>query len=87
MVMAEIGYYLARAALLTLLLSLPAVGVGALVGLLVGLFQGLTQIQDQTISFALRLVATSVVLLLTGPWIGRTLLAFAHETFNMIART
>lgn len=80
----EVGYLLSRTALMVLLLSLPAVGVGALVGLLVGLFQGLTQIQDQAISFALRMLATAVTLILTGPWIARELRGFAEETFQLI---
>lgn len=82
----DVGYYLGRGILLVLLLSLPTVGATALVGLLVGLFQGLTQIQDQTISFALRLVAAVLTLLWTSRWIGQELTAFAHEVFEMMAR-
>jgi flagellar biosynthetic protein FliQ len=36
---------------LTLLLSIPAVGVGLLVGFMVSLFQAVTQIQEQTLTF------------------------------------
>jgi len=87
MLTAEIGFLLGRTLMLILLVSLPAVGAGALVGLLVGLFQGLTQIQDQTISFALRLAATGIVLLLTGSWMASLLKTFAEEAFTMIRMT
>lgn len=82
----DVGYFLGRGALLVLLLSLPTVGVTALVGLLVGLLQGLTQIQDQTISFALRLTAAILTLLWTSRWIGAELTAFAREVFGMMSR-
>jgi type III secretion protein S len=50
------------AALLVLLLSAPALGVG--------LLQALTQIQDQTLPQAVKLVAVLLVLIVTGPLLG-----------------
>lgn len=82
----ELLYLTSQALLLTLMLSMPVVAVGALVGLLVGLFQGLTQIQDQTISFALRLIASVVVLLLTARWLGIELYNFAVSQFESISQ-
>ncbi|MGH1541716.1 MAG: type III secretion system export apparatus subunit SctS [Arenicella sp.] len=81
----ELLYLTSQALILVLMLSMPVVAVGALVGLLVGLFQGLTQIQDQTISFALRLTASVVVLLLTARWLGVELLNFAVNQFEKIS--
>ncbi len=81
----ELIYLTSQALILVLLLSLPTVGVGALVGLLVGLFQGLTQIQDQTLSFALRLVATMTTLMLTARWLGIELQRFSTHVFDQIA--
>jgi len=71
--------------ILVLLLSLPIVGVAAFVGLMVGLLQGLTQIQDQTISFALRLIASFAVLALTARWMGSELVLFTGAIFDKIA--
>jgi len=82
----ELLYLTSQALILTLILSMPVVGVGALVGLLVGLFQGLTQIQDQTISFALRLIASVVVLLVTARWYGIELYNFAVSQFEKISQ-
>jgi len=81
----ELIFLTSQALVLVLLLSLPTVGVGALVGLLVGLFQGLTQIQDQTLSFALRLVATMATLMMTARWLGIELQRFSAHVFDQIA--
>lgn len=82
----DVAYYLSRGAMLVLLLSLPAVGVTALVGLIVGLLQGLTQIQDQTVSFALRLAACALTLIMTSRWIGGELVSFTREVFGLMSR-
>ncbi|MEX1066995.1 MAG: type III secretion system export apparatus subunit SctS [Aquisalimonadaceae bacterium] len=84
MTAAEITYYLSKFMNLVLILSLLPVGLAALVGLLVGLFQGVTQIQDQTLSFALRLLSVSMVMLYAGPWIGSELHNYAVMSFDLI---
>lgn len=62
---AEIG----RDLLLTSIwLAGPAVMVSLLVGLVVSLAQTVTSIQEQTLSFAPRILAVGVVMLLTLPW-------------------
>lgn len=65
-----------RAVLLTLAVSAPILVTALVVGLLVSLFQALTQLQEQTLSFIPKLVATAVVLLLTLPWMLRQLTEF-----------
>ncbi len=51
-----------------MLLSMPAVGASLLVGLLVSILQTITSIQEQTLSFAPRLVAVGAIVLITLPW-------------------
>jgi type III secretion HrpO family protein len=51
-----------QALVLTLLLSLPPIIVATVVGVLVSLLQALTQVQDQTLGFAIKLIAVTVVL-------------------------
>ena len=51
-----------------LLLSLPTVVASLAVGLLVSVFQTVTSIQEQTLSFAPRIVAVGVVIAVTLPW-------------------
>jgi type III secretion HrpO family protein len=66
-----------EALLLSVVISLPALAVAALVGLVVAILQAATQVQDQTIAHLPRLVAVVVTLALLGPWMGRQLAAFA----------
>lgn len=61
---------LVKAMYLTLWLSLPTIIVASVVGTLFSLFQALTQIQEQTLSFAVKLVAVMAVLALTATWVG-----------------
>ena len=49
----------------TLLGSLPSVGVGLFVGLIIALFQAVTQIQEQTLTFVPKLIAVLLVFALT----------------------
>jgi type III secretion protein S len=59
---------LMKDALMTvLLLSAPALLVAIVVGFGVGLVQALTQIQDQTLPQAVKLVAVMLTLLVLGP--------------------
>ena len=53
---------------ITLLLSLPILGVGLLVGLIISIFQAATQIQEMTLTFVPKIVAMLVTLLFLLPW-------------------
>lgn len=53
---------------MTLLLSLPMLGIGLLVGLIVGIFQATTQIQEMTLTFIPKIVAVFVALIIFAPW-------------------
>jgi len=55
----------------------PSVLVSLLVGLIVALFQTVTSIQEQTLSFAPRIVAVWVVMLFTLPWMINLSTSFA----------
>ena len=73
-----------RALTLVLVLSMPPIIAATLVGLLVSLLQALTQVQEQTLSFAVKLVVVSAVLLLTMSWVGAELLRFTDYIFGLI---
>ena len=81
---AEILHYAAQMLWLVLILSLPTVLVAAAVGTLVSLVQALTQIQEQTLSFACKLVAVVVTLFATSGWLGHELYTFADMTLLKI---
>ena len=55
---------------LTIALSLPTVGVAALVSLVMAIFQAATQVNDTTIAHLPRFVAVAITLALTGGWMG-----------------
>jgi flagellar biosynthetic protein FliQ len=53
---------------LTLLLSLPLLGVGLVVGLLIAVLQATTQIQEMTLSFVPKILSVLLALLVAAPW-------------------
>ena len=61
----------ARSSILVLLeVITPAMLTALVVGLGIGLLQALTQIQEQTLSFAVKLVAVGLTIYLTARWVG-----------------
>ncbi|MGB3068094.1 MAG: type III secretion system export apparatus subunit SctS [Ottowia sp.] len=81
----DVVSYFTQALYLTLWLSLPPIVVGALVGTLFSLFQALTQIQEQTLSFGVKLIAVTVTILLTARWMGGELFNFGAQIFDAMA--
>jgi len=73
------------AILLMLLLSLPPVLLATLLGLLVSLMQALTQIQEQNLPFAIKLIGVVLVIILLGPWMTEQLLAYTNEIYGRLA--
>ena len=59
-----------RALVTVLIVSAPALGVAIIVGISVGLIQALTQIQDQTLPQAVKLVAVMLMLIFVWAWDG-----------------
>ena len=78
---ADIVDFTAKALLLVLYLSLPPIIAAALVGTLVSLLQALTQIQEQTLSFAIKLFVVVITIFLTARWQGEELYNYAHSIF------
>ena len=77
--------YLAREAMTTaLVVGGPILGVGLVVGLLVSIFQAMTQIQEQTLTFIPKVVATGLILLLLGSWMLNILTSYTTNLFNQL---
>lgn len=74
--------FMSKALYLVLWLSLPPIIVASVVGTLFSLFQALTQIQEQTLSFAIKLIAVMITLALTSRWIGGELYNFTLSIFE-----
>ncbi|MDB6081892.1 MAG: type secretion integral inner rane protein [Chlamydiia bacterium] len=71
--------------LLILILSAPPVLISMLLGTIVAIFQAATQIQEQTISFVVKLVAVTLTLMLMGGWLGAQILQFSSNIFSNFA--
>ena len=82
----DVVSYVNKALLLTLWLSLPPIVVAAVVGTLFSLLQALTQIQEQTLSFAVKLIAVGLTLALTAHWLGGEIYAYTLALFDTIPR-
>ncbi|HQU09902.1 MAG TPA: type III secretion system export apparatus subunit SctS [Opitutales bacterium] len=67
---------------LVLLLSMPPIILATVVGLMVSLFQALTQIQEQTLSFGVKLIVVTLSLVLTAHWMGGELLTYTNYIFQ-----
>ncbi len=65
---------------LALLLSLPAVLAAASVGLVVGILQAVTQVQEQTISAAPKILAVFLIILLGGGIMMNLLTGYIRES-------
>ena len=70
-----------QALLIIMIVSSPPVLISMLAGLVVAIFQAATQIQEQTLSFTVKLAAALLVLLLMGGWIGAYLIQFGLNIF------
>lgn len=76
----------ARAAIwLTLQLSAPILLVGLVVGVGIGFLQALTQIQEQTLVYAPKILAVFLALLVFLPFMGALLAGFMTQIAARIA--
>ena len=82
----DVVYVAKQALILSLLLSLPVVLVAAVVGLIFSIFQALTQIQDQTLSFAIKLIFVILVLYLTTDWVSSKIYRYAILLYDMASQ-
>jgi len=68
----------------TVKIALPLLLAGLTVGLVVSVIQAVTQIQEQTLTFIPKILATVAVLLIGGPWMLNQLLSYAQELWLSI---
>ena len=80
----DVVSFFTQALYLVLWLSLPPIIVGSVVGTLFSLFQALAQIQEQTLSFGIKLISVSLTILLTARWVGGEMFNFALQLFDSI---
>lgn len=71
-----------QAILLILILSGPPILVSMFLGIFVAIFQAATQIQEQTLSFTIKLVAVFFTLLVMGNFLGAEITQFTLNILN-----
>ena len=71
-----------RALLMILILSGPPILISMAVGLFVAILQAATQIQEQTLSFTVKLIAVIFTLLLMGGWLGAQIVQYTNTIFQ-----
>jgi type III secretion protein S len=78
----DVTSHVVQALLLVLWLSLPPIIVASVVGTLFSLLQALTQIQEQTLSFAVKLIAVGITIYLTARWTGGEIFNYTLSLFE-----
>ncbi len=81
----QVVQYAYQGLLLILILSAPPILISLFFGILVSIFQAATQIQEQTLSFTIKLIAVTLTLMFMGGWLGAQIMAFSTNIFKGIA--
>lgn len=81
MFQAEIVQLAYRALLLILILSGPPILISMTFGLTVAIFQAATQIQEQTLSFTIKLIAVIMTLFIMGGFLAGQIVQFSNSIF------
>ena len=68
----------------TLMVAAPVLLVSLVVGVAISLFQALTQIQEMTLSFVPKIVASLVAMVVALPWMLGSLITFTEKIFKGI---
>jgi flagellar biosynthetic protein FliQ len=69
---------------LTLALAGPALLFGLVAGLLVSVFQAMTQINEITLTFIPKIVATIAAMVLFGPWMLTKMVSYTTTLFQSL---
>lgn len=82
--------YMAKGFMAMLLISMPCVLVAAAVGLVVGILQAVTQVQEQTIAAAPKIVGVFLTIIILGVFYIKVLTEYikegAYMAFNIIPK-
>ena len=67
----------------TFIILLPLLGVSLIVGIFISIFQAATSIQEGTLTFVPKILATAVTLIFMLPWIIDKIVAFTVKMLTM----
>ena len=68
-------------------MGVPLLLVGMLVGLIIAILQAATQVHEQTLTFAPKVIVVALTLLALGPWMLNSMMDFANRIFELMANT
>ena len=68
-------------------LAAPLLLAGMIVGLVIAIFQAATQVHEQTLTFAPKLAAVALALLIVGPGMMNSIIDFINYVFELMATT
>ena len=80
----DVIYIAKQGLLLSFILSMPFIITSSVVGLIFSLFQALVQIQDQSLSFAIKLFCVIVSIYLTIDWASVKLYNYSLMLYSLI---
>jgi flagellar biosynthetic protein FliQ len=69
---------------LIIMLSAPLLIVNLAVGLGISIFQAVTQIQESTLTFVPKILASFLVLVITGPWMTQMIVQYSDRVFHQL---
>ncbi|HEY3612584.1 MAG TPA: flagellar biosynthesis protein FliQ [Gaiellales bacterium] len=79
-----VSHLATRAMILTLEISAPFLIAGLAVGLLISIIQAATQIQEPTLSFIPKIIATGAVIAIGGPWMLSQIVGYTTDLYLSI---
>ncbi len=71
-----------QALYLVVIVSAPPILVSLIIGFIIAVFQATTHIQEQTLTFAPKVLLVFGVLAITGSWMGSQLMRFTFRIFD-----
>jgi flagellar biosynthesis protein FliQ len=71
---------------LILLLSLPPLLASLVVGLVISMLQALTQVQEQTLTFVPKIIATIIALIIFSGWMLAVLREYTGRVFDTMLK-
>jgi len=69
---------------ITMLLSMPLLIVSLVAGLIVSIFQAVTQIQEMTLTFIPKILATAIALIFLAPWMTKLMVNYVVQLYSSI---
>lgn len=75
---------LQNAVWLIILLSAPLLLVNLIVGIAISIFQAVTQIQESTLTFVPKILASFLTLVIAGPWMTQMIVQYSTKVLHQL---